>query len=350
MFKLFYLGSNADSFCSMGFLQESSGDIEVDSGTKSAAAAAALAAARCSSAQDSSQDPLSAFAAEWLLGCQQRLLAASGEAPERPANSSSGDRIPEAARPVPIAGGCPGRQGDLHKLQITKKRLKQELRAYNTAFASYFGRQPLKQDKEPLRPLYMHYQRIKQCIEHLMAAEGNGHTAVESDTPNAVDAAASQTATASAATSTRRKSPSASSSPTTNSPTCAMKRLRKSRSLRLADGLSPKAAQRLGNSGGGHRSPVIAKEKSWSKLSAYDRQQLLQQKREEMTFQLHQLKRERRLLGDKLAAYHLRFKQEHGRPLRLKADITPVQEEYKLYVETTRQLDALAFALQNQPL
>lgn len=334
----------------LNFLQESSSDIEVDSGTNSAAAAAALAAARCSSAQDSSQDPLSAFAAEWLLGCQQRLLAASGGAPERPADSSSGARMPEAARPVPISGSCPRRQGDLHKLQITKKTLKQELRAYNTAFASYFGRQPLKQDKEPLRPLYMHYQGIKQCIAHLTAAEGNGHTAVESDTPTAVDAAASQTATASAATSTRRKSPSASSSPATNSPTCAMKRLRKSRSLRLADGLSPKAAQRLGSSGGGHRSPVTAKEKSWSKLSAYDRQQLLQQKREEMTFQLHQLKRERRLLGDKLAAYHLRFKQEHGRPLRLKADITPVQEEYKLYVETTRQLDALAFALQNQPL
>ncbi|OEH77969.1 hypothetical protein cyc_04287 [Cyclospora cayetanensis] len=235
--------------------------------------------------------------------------------------------------------------GDVQKLQLTKKKLKEELKAYNVAFASHFGRQPLKQDKEALRPVYMYYHLIKQTIEQLVAAE------VGQSTDNVVkiptDAAP---ITLSSMTADRPLTMNGTASIKVRSPTSCSKRLKKNRSVRSAEGQGLMAARRMERNGGSPGSPGRVTEKRGAKISAYERQEQLQKRREEMTAQLRQLQRERRILGDKLAEFRIRFKEQHGRPLRLKADIEPVQEEYKLFVETTKQIDALAIALQKQEL
>ena len=47
---------------------------------------------------------------------------------------------------------------DLNKL---KRAVKNDLKRYDQNFVSHFYRQPNKQDKEPLRPLYMYYKKLK---------------------------------------------------------------------------------------------------------------------------------------------------------------------------------------------
>lgn len=50
---------------------------------------------------------------------------------------------------------------DLNKL---KRHVKNELKRYDQHFVSLFYCQPSKGDKEPLRPLYMFYKKLKQLI------------------------------------------------------------------------------------------------------------------------------------------------------------------------------------------
>lgn len=50
------------------------------------------------------------------------------------------------------------------ELHAEKKRVKNELKTYDTTFKSLFGRLPKREEKEPMRPLYMYYKKIKQAI------------------------------------------------------------------------------------------------------------------------------------------------------------------------------------------
>eukprot|EP01071_Lankesteria_metandrocarpae_P005473 Lankesteria_metandrocarpae@DN4003_c0_g1_i1.p1 len=49
-------------------------------------------------------------------------------------------------------------------LQAEKKRIKEELKAYDYSFRSIFGYLPLKKQKEPLRPLYAYYKKIRSAL------------------------------------------------------------------------------------------------------------------------------------------------------------------------------------------
>jgi hypothetical protein len=63
---------------------------------------------------------------------------------------------------------------DLHK---EKKAVKNELKQYDITFENMFGRQPCRSDKEPLRPLYMFYRRLKHVItKRAMNAKGGNST------------------------------------------------------------------------------------------------------------------------------------------------------------------------------
>lgn len=52
----------------------------------------------------------------------------------------------------------------LEELLHEKRRVKNELKNYDTSFRSIFGRLPKKEEKEPMRPLYMYYKKLKQAI------------------------------------------------------------------------------------------------------------------------------------------------------------------------------------------
>ena len=49
-------------------------------------------------------------------------------------------------------------------LNVEKRRVKNELKVYDQAFVSKFGRPPNRSEKEPMRNLYMYYKKLKQAI------------------------------------------------------------------------------------------------------------------------------------------------------------------------------------------
>jgi hypothetical protein len=50
------------------------------------------------------------------------------------------------------------------ELNKIKRNVKNELKRYDQTFVGLFFRQPAKYDKEPLRPLYMYYKRLKNLL------------------------------------------------------------------------------------------------------------------------------------------------------------------------------------------
>jgi hypothetical protein len=49
-------------------------------------------------------------------------------------------------------------------LNNEKKRVKNELKVYDSTFMQKFKRLPSRTEKEPMRNLYMYYKRLKQTI------------------------------------------------------------------------------------------------------------------------------------------------------------------------------------------
>jgi len=51
-----------------------------------------------------------------------------------------------------------------HELGIEKRRVKQELKRYDADFRKQFSRLPTHTEKEPMRPLYVYYRKLKAMI------------------------------------------------------------------------------------------------------------------------------------------------------------------------------------------
>ncbi|CAD8211030.1 unnamed protein product [Paramecium pentaurelia] len=60
----------------------------------------------------------------------------------------------------------------MDQLQNEKKRVKNELKFYDANFQSIFNRFPLRNEKEPMRPLYIYYKKLKQQIDKLTQNPG----------------------------------------------------------------------------------------------------------------------------------------------------------------------------------
>ena len=60
---------------------------------------------------------------------------------------------------------------DLNK---EKKKVKNELKVYDQSFLAKFKRLPNRVEKEPMRNLYMHYKRLKQCISKMQQRASRG--------------------------------------------------------------------------------------------------------------------------------------------------------------------------------
>lgn len=54
-------------------------------------------------------------------------------------------------------------------LQLEKKKVKNELKYYDQAFQVRFSRLPNRNEKEPMRQIYMFYKRLKQYIQKATA-------------------------------------------------------------------------------------------------------------------------------------------------------------------------------------
>lgn len=53
----------------------------------------------------------------------------------------------------------------LKELQDRKRKVKNELKYYDTTFESAFQRFPNREEKEPMRPLYVYYKYLKQALD-----------------------------------------------------------------------------------------------------------------------------------------------------------------------------------------
>lgn len=52
----------------------------------------------------------------------------------------------------------------MDELQLEKKKVKNELKAYDIQFQRQFSRPPNRHEKEPMRHIYMYYKKLKQAI------------------------------------------------------------------------------------------------------------------------------------------------------------------------------------------
>lgn len=71
----------------------------------------------------------------------------------------------------------------IEQLVQEKKRVKNELKMYDASFQSHFNRFPAKNEKEPLRPLYIYYKKLKQ----FMTNKGNGAAIADSNDLNEIE-------------------------------------------------------------------------------------------------------------------------------------------------------------------
>lgn len=69
---------------------------------------------------------------------------------------------------------------DRHQLSSEKRRVKQELKRYDSDFRKQVGRLPSHTEKEPMRPLYVYYRRLKTMITQVEEKRG-GRRASNSD-------------------------------------------------------------------------------------------------------------------------------------------------------------------------
>ncbi|CAI2375197.1 unnamed protein product [Moneuplotes crassus] len=67
-----------------------------------------------------------------------------------------------------------------------KRNVKNELKYYDSAFIKIFARPPAREDKEPMRPLYMYYQNLRKAIQKKAYAKGSSDNGKKSR-PSSVD-------------------------------------------------------------------------------------------------------------------------------------------------------------------
>jgi Asp-tRNA(Asn)/Glu-tRNA(Gln) amidotransferase A subunit family amidase len=70
--------------------------------------------------------------------------------------------------------GQPLQALNVDELSRIKRSVKSELKRYDQAFVQVLFRQPGKQEKEPLRPLYMYYKKLKTLISSGPQLVNNG--------------------------------------------------------------------------------------------------------------------------------------------------------------------------------
>mmetsp|Transcript_40359 Transcript_40359/g.35833 ORF Transcript_40359/g.35833 Transcript_40359/m.35833 type:complete len:85 (+) Transcript_40359:555-809(+) len=81
-------------------------------------------------------------------------------------------------------------QMDYKMLSREKKFVKDELKNYDTEFKKLFNREPSRDEKEPMRPLYVYYKRLKQYLSKVEKEGGGSGKAgsKESTTTSSIDA------------------------------------------------------------------------------------------------------------------------------------------------------------------
>lgn len=173
-------------------------------------------------------------------------------------------------------------------LNNEKKNVKNQLKLYDSAFIATFNKAPQRNDKEPMRPLYMYYKKLKHIITK------------KQKEPNNNDASNRGNSVGSGIGSTNMSVSSAGGSAS---------------GFLSSDGDKPKKEIKLDQS----VNEVLTK----AGLST----------KQDVTQKISSLKAERSALRIKLDEFQKEFLKTYNRKIRYTKDIAPVSHEFKRYKE-----------------
>ena len=173
-----------------------------------------------------------------------------------------------------------------------KKNVKNELKAYDSKFIKEFNKQPGRSEKEPMRPLYMFYKKLKVALSDSKKAGGR-----KEERKGAGPAAGGTSNLLTGGGLSSANSSGSMLSGIVSSATEGEEEERKGKVKGVA-----------GVSVGGASAPKVAEEASEAELKQ----------------QVSQLKKERMKLRSKLDEFQKNFQQANNRKIRYTKDIAPV--------------------------
>lgn len=206
------------------------------------------------------------------------------------------------------------------QLQAEKKNVKNELKNYDSYFAQMFKRAPEREEKEPMRPLYIYYKKIKQYIilnsDKIKANKSTDNAAAKN----------SKTFKGSGLEKENRS--------TTGFPE---RKLETSFEVQLSrDTFKDRGTFNLGDDfeDRQHSRQTMSR----GQMNPGGGSGLSQ---EHIRRQLEEYKNFRQLLREKLHSYQTEFTKNNNRKIKYHNDIAPVAEEYKRYKDIKHEINRL---------
>lgn len=172
------------------------------------------------------------------------------------------------------------------ELEDKKKMVKNELKRYDFTFDGIFNRPPIRNEKEPMRPLYIYYKLIKQS---LMKEQGD-----------------------------RSQQSQGSSNHTTNN-------------------------KEIKNSYSNNRTENYQKSKSFEipNVESNKMERPMKFSINDLKKKLDELKKTKNELRNKLHNYQQNFTKDNNRKIKYHKDISPVEDDYKRYKELKTEIQKL---------
>ncbi len=202
------------------------------------------------------------------------------------------------------------------KLELEKKNVKNELKRYDVSFVDLFKRMPDRVEKEPIRPLYIYYKKLKQQISQV-----NDNSIEKSQ----------QQSSHSISTENHKKGVSSSRNSFEMNPKNNENKIDniwKKHDSSFEDNLiSDKMKEKEKFSTSKSKETLTKVEKKLTKEEAKSKLEILDAIRTQMREKLH--------------TYQIEFTKNNNRKIKYHKDIIPVEEEYKRYKEVKEEMSML---------
>ena len=222
------------------------------------------------------------------------------------------------------------------QLQNEKKNVKNELKTYDAYFTTVFKRVPEREEKEPMRPLYIYYKKIKQYITKSQE-RGKGHKATSSSVQgnNMHSDFVSNLSTGSDKAVRSSKTTKGTGIEKENRLHVQDRKLETSFEAQMSrDNYKDRDSHDEGEKFGLH-------EKYHNKIRGHGGSQLTGNSREQIKKQLEEYRAYRLQLREKLHSYQSDFTRNNNRRIKYHKDIAPVESEYKRYKDIKHEISRL---------
>lgn len=232
------------------------------------------------------------------------------------------------------------------QLQNEKKNVKNELKNYDAAFTSTFRRPPEREEKEPMRPLYIYYKKIKQyLIKSSEKSKANKVAAstIQGSSSQMMGNMSSANVSMASDKGSRTLKPTKGIAPEKENKVMPERKLETSFEVQMSrDNFKGRGGDyNMGN--GDDRFDYEMKNNS--------RQQIIQRgpgnmynngpSQEQLKRQLEEYRNMRLQLRERLHSYQSEFTKNNNRRIKYQRDIAPVEEEYKRYKDIKQEISRL---------